>query len=254
VLPPTTPEAHKYFFLKIREFSEAASINNKKTVNFEAFAQEWNRTADGKECFYVTTEVLSAYAKSWEKMSNVRASQELISEQMQSLSRSSQIFLAREQPFPNSITSNPTQVQPSRSVIDVHNNTLIPTSLSTALPLSRTQYDPVLLEVGPLPLEDLDIETQPLSGPVAHGIGSMSIDPDELSSAGHAIAKRRRVIPEGQRRRQAIRTCCRCSEATCPGNSNISNCPQPCNVPCKKCGHTEGCRRVDNGRTCTFKM
>jgi len=32
VLPPTTPEARKYFFTKIRDFSEAASISGRKTV------------------------------------------------------------------------------------------------------------------------------------------------------------------------------------------------------------------------------
>jgi len=125
VLSPTTPEARKYFFSKIREFSEAASADKKKTVNFEAFAQEWNRTADGEERFYVTTKVLSSYARSWEKVSNVRASQELISEQMQALVQSSQIFSATQQPFPISLTSNPTQVQPSRGVIDLHDRVSI---------------------------------------------------------------------------------------------------------------------------------
>lgn len=38
---------------------------------------------DGKERFYATFEVLSAYAKSWEKANNVCASQELMSGQLQ---------------------------------------------------------------------------------------------------------------------------------------------------------------------------
>ena len=214
VLPPTTPEAHKYFFSKIREFSEAASADKKKTVNFEAFAQEWNRTADGEERFYVTTEVLSSYARSWEKMSNDRASQELISEQMQSLVQSSQIFSAMQQPFPKSLTTNPTQVQPSRGVTDLHGQIFIPPSLSTALPLSRTPYPELLAQPPPQP-ETLDIETQLLGGQVAYR--------DELPTVGPIIAKRRRVIPEVQHRRQAIRTCRRCGEAQCPGNSNILN-------------------------------
>jgi hypothetical protein len=82
VLPPTTPEARKYFFTKIRKFLEIATDDKKKNVDFEAFAQEWNRTADGKERFYVTCEVLSAYAKTWEKSNNAHASQELISSQL----------------------------------------------------------------------------------------------------------------------------------------------------------------------------
>lgn len=163
--------------------------------------------------------------------------------QMQSLVQSSQKFSATQQPFPKSLTTNPTQVQPSRGVIDLHGQNFIPPSLSTALPLSRTPYPELLAQPPPQP-ETLDIETQLLGGPVAYR--------DELPTVGPIIAKRRCVIPEVQRRRQAIRTCRRCGEAQCPGNSNISNCPQPCEVPCKTCGHTEGCRGVDNGRICTL--
>jgi len=78
VLPPTTPEARKFFFKQIRRFADEASLNGKQKINFETFAQEWNQTADGKERFYVTVEVLSNYAKSWEKVTNIRASEELI--------------------------------------------------------------------------------------------------------------------------------------------------------------------------------
>jgi hypothetical protein len=276
VLPPTTPEARKFFFLKIREFSEAASVDNKKTVNFEAFAQEWNRTADGKERFYVTTEVLSSYAKSWEKISNVRTSQELISKEMQSLSRSSQVFMATQKAFPNSLTSAPTQIQPSRGVIEIYDNTSIPASISTALSLSRIAgpWHPgsQLLEAQLSRREPLDTEVQPAqamqllrgSESVAQGIGAghasnleliqAALDEPPSIQVGHTATKRRRVIPEDQRRRQAIRTCRRCREATCPGNSDILQCRWPCKVPCKTCGLTEGCRGVDGGRTCTFVM
>ena len=166
VLPPTTPEARKYFFSKIREFSEAASTNNKKTVNFEAFAQEWNRTADGKDRFYVTVDVLTAYAKSWEKMSNVQASQELISEQMQTLVQSSEIFSATGQEFPDFLTTNPTQMQPSQGAIELYDNTLTPTSLSTALTLSRapTLSFPEVQRQG-----TLDINTEPINYTLAMG-------------------------------------------------------------------------------------
>jgi hypothetical protein len=136
VLPPTTAEARKYFFSKIREFSVAASTDRKRKVNFKAFTKEWNCTADGKERFYVTVEVLSAYAKSWEKLSNIRASQELIVDQMQSVAMSKKIFLAEEQPFPAFITSDPVQMQPSRGVLDLQDCT-IPSSLSVSLASSR---------------------------------------------------------------------------------------------------------------------
>jgi hypothetical protein len=81
-LPPTTPEARQYFFSKIREFSRLASSSGKKSIDYEKFAQEWNGSADGKARFYITTEVLSAYAKTWEKTSNIRASKELISDKI----------------------------------------------------------------------------------------------------------------------------------------------------------------------------
>lgn len=132
-LPPTTPEARKYFFTKIRDFSEAATTDKKRKVNFEAFAQEWNRTADGKERFYVTFEVLSAYAKSWEKANNVRASQELMSGQLQEVKKTAEIFLADGKPFPCYLTTNSSQIQPSRGVIAIENSA-VPSSLSTELP------------------------------------------------------------------------------------------------------------------------
>lgn len=255
VLPPTTPEARKYFFSKIREFSEAASMNNKKTVNFEAFAKEWNRTANGEDRFYVTVEVLAAYAKSWEKMSNVHASQELISQQMQTLVRSSEIFVATGQAFPDFLTTNPTQIQPSRGVIELHDYSLIPTSLSTALTLSHA---PTLGFSEVQRQGTLDIETRRVENHVAHDTGSLGgpasrID-NALTSVERTGAKRRRVVPEDHRRRQAIRSCRRCGRAMCPGNSDILKCPFPCEVPCKTCGHTAGCRGVDNGRKCTYNV
>jgi hypothetical protein len=47
-------------------------------LNYEAFAHEWNQSANGKDQFYITSEVLSAYAKTWEKVNNICASQEMI--------------------------------------------------------------------------------------------------------------------------------------------------------------------------------
>jgi hypothetical protein len=74
-IPPTTSEAHQYFFIKIREYyAAAASASGHGKPDYEAFAREWNQSANGKDRHYVTTEVLSAYAKTWEKFNNVRAS------------------------------------------------------------------------------------------------------------------------------------------------------------------------------------
>lgn len=48
VLPPSTLEARQYFFPKIRTFAMAAADDGKHSVDYAAFTQEWNRTADGK--------------------------------------------------------------------------------------------------------------------------------------------------------------------------------------------------------------
>jgi len=67
---------------------------------------------------------------------NVHASQELISQQTKTLVQLSETFAATGQEFPDFLTSNPTQIQLSRGVIELPDNTLIPTTLSTALALS----------------------------------------------------------------------------------------------------------------------
>ncbi|KAJ6616822.1 hypothetical protein B0H10DRAFT_2219161 [Mycena sp. CBHHK59/15] len=48
ILPPTTLDARKYFFTEIRKFAALASSTGKKRIDFEAFAREWNGSADGK--------------------------------------------------------------------------------------------------------------------------------------------------------------------------------------------------------------
>ncbi|KAJ7289873.1 hypothetical protein C8J57DRAFT_1214191 [Mycena rebaudengoi] len=50
------------------------SANGKSNINYEDFAREWNRSADAKDRYYITTELL----KTWQKSSNIGASQELI--------------------------------------------------------------------------------------------------------------------------------------------------------------------------------
>ena len=68
ILPPSTPEARQYFFRTIRSFATAAADNAKHSIDYPAFAQEWNKTADGTTRYYITTEVLMAYAKSWKQI------------------------------------------------------------------------------------------------------------------------------------------------------------------------------------------
>lgn len=138
-LPPTTPEARKYFFFKIRHFAALASENGHGKINFEAFAQEWNQSADGIVRFYVTAEVLSAYAKSWEKTSNIHASQELIKGKIDGIQQTRNVFAATLQPFPTFLTATPVSVHPCQGVIDVMEvpSANIPASISTELAISH---------------------------------------------------------------------------------------------------------------------
>jgi hypothetical protein len=119
VLPPTTPEARKFFFTNIRKFAALASEAGKSKVNFEAFAQEWNKSANGKDCFYVTTEVLLAYARTWEKNTNIRASQELISDKLEVLQQTGNVFAAKNDSFPPYLTSLAVSIQPREGVIEI---------------------------------------------------------------------------------------------------------------------------------------
>ncbi|KAJ7077201.1 hypothetical protein C8R43DRAFT_1179242 [Mycena crocata] len=137
ILPPSTREAREFFFQKMRVFATTAAQDGKQTVDYTEFAREWNRTADGKTRYYITTEVLIAYAKTWHKNNNTRASQELISKQLQVVSQTRDIFAAPDQPFPSFLTGSAESVEPSTGVRDVSEWGSVPDSLSTALAVSR---------------------------------------------------------------------------------------------------------------------
>ena len=147
VLPPTTPEAWKlFFFSQIREFAAITSESGKSKINFEAFAQEWNQSANGEDRFYVTTKVLSAYSKTWEKCTNIRASQELISDQLEVAQKMANVFTAEAHPFPTYLTGIPTSTHPREGVVEFESSenpqisaTPVPDSLSIDLALSRPQ-------------------------------------------------------------------------------------------------------------------
>ena len=136
-LPPTTPEACQYFFSKIQEFSTLASNSGKGRIDYQLFAQEWNQSADGRTWFYITTDVLSAYAKTWEKTNNVKASKELISDKLDQIHQSRDIFAAPQSPFPNFLTGSSTAVHPQQGVIDLDQTQPIPPSISTMLSISH---------------------------------------------------------------------------------------------------------------------
>jgi hypothetical protein len=136
VLPPTTTEARKFFFSQIHRFANDASLNGKQKIDFQTFAQEWNQSADGKERFYITMEVLSSYAKSWEKLTNIRTSEEIIGEQLTKIRESRQIFAALNSAFPSYMMTNAVQIHPSQGVVDRYDAFTTP-SLVTDLALSR---------------------------------------------------------------------------------------------------------------------
>jgi hypothetical protein len=73
-----TSEAWQYFFVMLHEYTASATADGKSKVDYKTFAQDWNQSANGQDHFYVTTEVLASYAKTWEKVTNICASQEMI--------------------------------------------------------------------------------------------------------------------------------------------------------------------------------
>ncbi|KAJ2930118.1 hypothetical protein H1R20_g6985, partial [Candolleomyces eurysporus] len=123
-------DARKYFFTKLRSFSEMAAVSGQRKINFEAYSQEWNRAADGETRFYITPEVLATYAKSWEKVSNIRASKELMYTELESAKISSRIFAAENLPFPAFLTGDANQIQPLQGVRDLQATCGIPQSLA----------------------------------------------------------------------------------------------------------------------------
>jgi hypothetical protein len=151
ILPPTTPPARRFFFSKIRDYTHQASEANQNSINFIAFAREWNQTADGKVRFYITADLLSTYAKSWERANNIRASQDMIRDKLKILQNTSRIFAGPSIPFPD-ISGIITQAeQPGQGVREVEQpelpglpSTSVAVSVSVSLPtppLFDTQED-----------------------------------------------------------------------------------------------------------------
>ncbi|PPQ83785.1 hypothetical protein CVT24_007139, partial [Panaeolus cyanescens] len=272
ILPPTTLEARVYFFKKLREYSENTSMDSSKktTINYEEFAKEWNRTADGVERFYVTEEVLISYSKSWEKANNIRASEDLITSSLDSLAVSAEIFGAPSLSLPQFLTAAPIPVQPLQGVVEfepcmdsANSQIHVPASLSIHPPMSTTLYSQHSAQSisntistptpNPLVTPPPHPQTSP-SNPIQHD--SVTND-SQVSATGTTEVvpgiKRRRVVPDSERVR-AIRSCRRCHTQTCPGTSNILDCPLPCLRPCKVCHRTDCRKGVDGGRSCSFNI
>ncbi|KAK7001165.1 hypothetical protein R3P38DRAFT_2559415, partial [Favolaschia claudopus] len=95
IVPPTTAEARKYYFVNVSDFVLEASASGKRRINYDSFACRSNGTADGKTRFYTTADLLTTFAKSWEKTNNARDSQELISAQVDTYGTSNNPNLSR---------------------------------------------------------------------------------------------------------------------------------------------------------------
>jgi len=84
-------------------------------MNYKAFAQDWDHFANGKDCFYVITEVLSPIVKTWEKVTNICTSQEMIQDKIDLIEQSHQIFVVSEQQFSTFLTENVLAIQQPES-------------------------------------------------------------------------------------------------------------------------------------------
>jgi len=163
---------------------------------------------------------------------------------------------------------------PCRGVINIDEINEIPPSLSVNLTLSRPN-PPNLHYTAPIihdPLSGLsgthppiDVLPHPSTNSPPNNddsnlhMADNSVDPtpplDSSETASVTSArptKRRRVVPEGERKHPNVRTCRRCKEPDCPGSNDITKCLAVCTVACRTCKQFKGCRGVDNGRNCTF--
>ena len=109
-------------------------------------------------CFYVTTEVLSAYTKNWEKTSNIHASLELNKGKIDGIQQTRNVFAADLQPFPEFLTATPVSVHPCQGVVDLMEvpPANIPASILTKFAISH----PLILHA-PVPTQDLPPITNP---------------------------------------------------------------------------------------------
>ena len=79
------------------------------------------------------------YAKTWEKVNNIRASQEMIQDKMDLVHQSREIFAANHFPFPGFLTGTASSVQPRQGVIDMDPAQPGPASISVELSVSHGQ-------------------------------------------------------------------------------------------------------------------
>ncbi|KAK7025856.1 hypothetical protein R3P38DRAFT_3531780 [Favolaschia claudopus] len=144
IVHPTSPEARTYYFANVGDFVIEASASGQRKISNENFARRWNSTADGKTRFFITADILAAFAKSWEKTNNARASQELISAKVDMARQTRQLFQDNNNlPFPTSLLGTATSSHPQEGVLEFDaENPSLPSSISTELAISRPHIPP----------------------------------------------------------------------------------------------------------------
>ncbi|KAJ7278111.1 hypothetical protein C8J57DRAFT_1221969 [Mycena rebaudengoi] len=105
----------------------------KRRINYNNFVKEWNHSAYGKTRYYVTLDVLTAYRKSWDKTNNARASQELITAQVDLVQQTGELFRAPTLPFLDSLKGVASAAQPTRGILDLMDSPIVPHSVDIEL-------------------------------------------------------------------------------------------------------------------------
>ncbi|KAJ7794228.1 hypothetical protein B0H14DRAFT_2622070 [Mycena olivaceomarginata] len=238
---------------RIRVFATMANQDGKHSVNYIGFAKEWNKTADVKTRFYITAEVLVAYAKLWMRNSNSRASQELISDQLKVVEQTHKIFSTLHSPFPGFLTSAAEAIQPPHGLLELSDNDAIPQLITTDLAISRhsDMFEPVPPEAGfaqpsssriPAYRHPDYIPSQFLRREVAADFQNRS-NPGSEMRYDAMLPLPPMVDPirnEPPRKRVRKRS------------DGILNCRVVGTVPCKHCGKFTGCLGVNKGKKCTW--
>ncbi|KAK6988757.1 hypothetical protein R3P38DRAFT_2476908, partial [Favolaschia claudopus] len=126
------------------DFVLEASASGKRKISNECFENRWNSTADGRTQFFITADILAAFAKSREKTNNARASQELISAKVDMARQTRQLFQDNNNlPFPSSLLGTATSSHPQEGVLEFDpQDPSLPTSISTELAISRPYIPP----------------------------------------------------------------------------------------------------------------
>ncbi|KAF8133169.1 hypothetical protein K438DRAFT_1787686 [Mycena galopus ATCC 62051] len=215
ILPPITLDARKHFFTGIRKFAGQASTAGKKKIDFEAFAREWNSSADGKTRYYVTGDVLTTLPFPESLKGNATVAQlhhglfALGDSEDQEMPESISVDLAishprivRDQP-PN------TSPRPTQSTLAAKTANSVPQGPPNTD--RSTSCDPEIYHREPGPSQEPGGSNLGLDASDLQNNSNMVIDPPHPVSDCQVVPRsitqgRRRVVPENERKNK-MRTC-----------------------------------------------